>query len=195
MQSRHRVTERNRGAHRIPVAVAREGAEARHRLDDLAERDVVTVRPTVAEARHRDHHQPRVDRGEGLVGQPEVTHDPPAEVLDHDIGPRHQFLQHLAAALEPQVERDRPLVTVDLVEPAANVPRVGRGRLVARREAEHVGPHTRLDLDDVGAKVGEEHGAVGPGHDLGLVQHADAVEGGGRRGRRHRRKLLGSHHG
>ena len=34
-----------------------------------------------------------------------------------------------------------------------------------------------LDLDDVGAAIGEELGAVGTGHELAELQHGDAGEG------------------
>ena len=37
-----------------------------------------------------------------------------------------------------------------------------------------------LDLDDVGAHVGQQHGAHGAGHDLRQVQHFDADQRAGR---------------
>src|SRR5262249_53616580 len=72
-----------------------------------------------------------------------------------------------------QVEHDAALPAVHRVE--ARAVAAGRARHLPRRVA-----GGRLDLDDVGAQVSEEHGAVGTGHPLRDVEDADAVERGAR---------------
>src|SRR5712692_10203367 len=69
-----------------------------------------------------------------------------------------------------QVDRDAALVAIDRGEAQAHA-------VLALAEVAHVvaaaGP---LDLDDVGAEVGEHHRAVGPGDDAREVEDANAVE-------------------
>ena len=48
-------------------------------------------------------------------------------------------------------------------------------------EADRVAQADRLDLDDVGAEVAEDHGGKGAGHDLTQVEHAHTVERTGHR--------------
>jgi hypothetical protein len=95
-----------------------------------------------------------------LPAQSEPVHDPRAEVLDQHVGPDREAAGDVEVGRIGQVERDTPLTAV--VE--------GVGRLVRPRRA---GP---VDVDDVGALVGEHHGDERPGHVMTEVDDPDALE-------------------
>ncbi len=80
----------------------------------------------------------------------------------------------MLAVVALEVEHDAALVAVDAAEVAAV-----RLLFVALDERARVARHVaarRLDLHHVGPEIGEQHGAVRPGEDLGEVEHAQAVE-------------------
>src|SRR5262245_4447014 len=77
---------------------------------------------------------------------------------DEYVGPRDKFLQNLLRAGRLQVERDAALVAV------GKMPLIGVICRRLRRDLVPISPGVaarRLDLDDVGAEVGQDHRGAG----------------------------------
>jgi len=97
-------------------------------------------------------------------------------VLEDDVGARGQPPGDGAAVGGLEIDRDRPFVAVE-----------GHER---RGFTGHVRPHGpglvalagTLDLHDVGAEVGQDHRAVGPGELTGEIEDGEAGEGAWHRG-------------
>jgi len=90
-------------------------------------------------------------------------------ILDQDIRPVHQVEQRRTVGLLLQVQHHRPLVAVPRHE----------GRALAVHEGRHRAGGVaggRLDLDHLGAVVGQQHGAVRAGQMAGQVQHQQMIE-------------------
>jgi hypothetical protein len=120
-----------------------------------------------------------------LVAEPSAGHGPGAEVLDHHVAYAHQLLEDRPPPGMVYVDGDAVLALVEGVEPTAAVPGVRAGFAVG--QVAGAGNHTvgvpgasGLDLDDLGAHVGQQLRGVGPRPDSGEVQYADALEGQGR---------------
>jgi hypothetical protein len=90
---------------------------------------------------------------------------PSRRVLDHDVGRRDHLLQDRDALGLLQIERERALVAVQVLE-VEPVPRKRLIRIV-----------TRLHLDDRRAHVRELADGRGPGARPREVDDRDAVEG------------------
>ena len=129
-----------------PLAVGARLAEARHRAVDDLGIDLLDV--LVAEAQPLDHARP--------------------EALHHDMRLGGDLLHHGDAVGRLEVERDRALAAVE---------GDGMGAVVALQLAQRAAPvaFQRLDLDDVGAVQGEQHGGVRPRDALREVENGDAV--------------------
>ena len=94
------------------------------------------------------------------------------EVLDHNVRAGRQPLSNAHAVRVLEVDRNGAFVAVHLQEVGALARDERRPPLTAAVAA--AGP---LDLDHVGAQVGQHHRAVRPGQDLGQVKHPDVGEG------------------
>ena len=95
------------------------------------------------------------------------------EILDQDVAPGDEAQQRVLRAVVAEVEHDRALVAriglpVQLLAAVAPV-----AQRIARR---------RLDLDDVGAEIGELEGEHVAGDQPRQVEHANAGERSGRGG-------------
>ena len=125
---------------------------------------VVEARPggaLVVAAVGREVHtdEARVDGAEAGIVEPERARQIAAQIVDESVRAPSQALQDLAAARFLQVQRQAALVAAEgLVEEAVAVFGVGQD-MAAHLAAGLV----VLDLDDVGAEVGEVHGAEGGG--------------------------------
>ncbi len=87
-----------------------------------------------------------------VVSQPEVIEGSDAEILDQDVGAIDEALQRVACRALLQIERNAALVAVHHHE------RAGLARDLGRDEAAGVvAAGYLLDLDDVGAHVGQQH--------------------------------------
>ena len=145
------------------LGVAGEAHEAGDGLDhEVVAREVAALL-AAAEAADRRIDDAGVARGDAVVVEPEARQAAGLEVLDEDVGATGELVGEAAVLLALEVEGDGALVPVD-----GEV--VGRGLAAHRRHpAAGVVTARGLDLDDLGAEVGEEHRRVWPGEDPGEV--------------------------
>ena len=123
-----------------------------------------------AEAGDRAVDDARVARAHLLVADPEPVGAADLEVLDHRVGARAQLEGERAPLLLREVDRARALAAVDR-QVVGRLP-AGERRPPGARLVTARGP---LDLDHLGAEVGEHHRAVGPGEHPREVDHAHAA--------------------
>src|SRR5262245_17015090 len=164
------VEERDAGPDRRAAGLARDRHDSAECLHERLVAGAVLARSGAPERRDRAIDEARVERGQRVVAQAEALHRPRPEILDEDVGALDQIAEDLGALRRLQIERQVSLVAVDH-EVRRRLPAlVGRPgtRLVARARVFH--------LDDVGAHVGQEHAAKGPGQDAREIEDADTVE-------------------
>jgi hypothetical protein len=140
--------------------------QASHALGDLVDPGAALIGPVLAEAGNAAVDDARVDLLHRLVVDAEPVLDRGLEVLDDDIGLCRQFHEDFEPLLAFQVEGDRALVAVQVLEVGAVAAAAGRVGMLAGR----------LDLDHIGAPVRKlphrgRAGAVG-----GQVDHRKAIE-------------------
>ena len=130
------------------------------------------VRAVGAGPAHRHPH--RV----GLVADPleaQARQVPRQEVLHHHVGGLHEPAHHRGPRRGGEVEADRPAVPVHPEEVGGVVAVEGRP------PGSGVVPGAgSLDLEHVGAEVGEDPAGVRPGQHPGQVEHPDAGQRAGR---------------
>ena len=176
-----RVPRREGQLHRLAVGVGvvgeragvREAVAAVHvEVEVLGA--VVALRPRRAERRDRGDDQLREAILEARVVQPQPLRLGRRQVLDEDVCLREQIQQQLAALVRLDVEAEAELVGVEVHEREAalavlEVARVGRDR--AGRVTLGV-----LDLDHLGAEVGEQLAGVGRGEEAAVLDDRDAFQ-------------------
>ncbi len=149
-------------------ALAGDAHDPAHRLRDQIEAAAMAVGSGPAKAGERAVDQARIALAQLLVVEAELRERARPVVLDHDVGILEQARQHPLAARGLEVEHDAPLVAVDHHE---------RGRLAVdhRQPAPGVvAARDLLDLDHVGAHVGQHQRAGRPRHDVCQIDHLEA---------------------
>ena len=142
-----------------------------HVVGDAVARHVL-VRAGHAVAGDGAEHDPRVDLEARLVADAALVEPARPHGLDHRVGSRDQLEEHRPALVGAEVEHDRSLAPADVEVHQ-------RGALDDRPgHLPDVVARGRLDLDDVGAEVGERGG------DRARAEHRalddpDAGEGSG----------------
>jgi hypothetical protein len=114
--------------------------------------------------------------GPELLGREAVPGEAAGEeVGDDDVGAGHELADERAALGVRQVDGERALAPVVELEGDVGVLHpVGRAGLA--QLAPHAVTAERLDLDDVGAEVGQERAAARCRHPVGDLDHRDVVE-------------------
>ena len=110
MQSRQRVADRYAGAHRHPARFGRQVAQSAHGFADHAETGTVAVRPGLPVARHSQHDQPGIKRGELFPAHAPLFHRARTEIFDQHVGLGDQLAREILPFLRPQVDGDGALV-------------------------------------------------------------------------------------
>ena len=138
--------------------------DAGEALDDGVVGGTVAVAPGAAEAHEVADDEPRIAAAQAFRVEPEPAERRRPHIGDEHVGGGEQAVQRFAAFLALEVERQRPLVAVEVRELAGELAGV---RLAAERAQEVAA--RRLDLDDVGAVVGEKERRGRPHHDGGEI--------------------------
>jgi len=162
------VGQRERRQHRLAVGEAVAVGEAGHRLDQGAEAGAVAVRAGLAEAGDAHHDERGVGLEQHLRREAHRLQGAGAVILDQHLRAAHQPEQQLASARLAQVERHAPLVA------GVDLPR--HGHPLRAPVAQRIALARRLDLDHVGAVVGELQAQHVAGHQPRQVQHPQPVE-------------------
>ncbi len=135
----------------------------------------VAHRAVLAVAADRAVDDPRVHRAHRLVADAEAVEHAGPEGLEHDVGAGDEPQQHLAPGGLLEVDPHRGLVAVQREEqrPLRGV----LGALVVGRRPAHVVAHPEvLDLDHLGAEVGQQQRAEPARQQAGEVEDADALK-------------------
>ena len=176
-QSRRKVGDRNADPHRAAAGRAGDRHQPAHALRDLVEARPLGVRPVLAEAGNAGEHDALVDLLERLVIDAEAVLHIGAEVLDHHVGLFDQPLEHREPLRRFQIERHAAFVALKILE-------VGAFARTARTFA-FGEMRRRLDLDDVGAPIGElAHASRARAH-ARQIEDGKAGKSLGRPGKRH----------
>src|SRR5262249_31422157 len=156
--------------HRWAVGKAGEVHDAGLALNDEVVARAAGLRAGLTEAGDGAIHEPRVETAQRFEAEPDPLHRPRTEVFDADGALARELSEDLEALGGLEVERDALLSAVDGHE-------VRRLAADERRPASRVVALARLlDLDDLGAHVGEHHRAEGTGQHAREIEHADATK-------------------
>ena len=140
--------------------------ETGHELHDLVQRRAPLVRAG-EKPLERNVHEAGVLGRQALEVAAQALHGAGSIVLDDDVGRCGKALDERPPLRRLEVDREAPLVAVEVAEKADGE---------ARQTARVVAIGRRLHLDDVAAEVGE-HEARGRPHDrVAELQHAKARE-------------------
>ena len=168
---------------RLAPRLAGQVHDPAHPLDQEIIARLARPRPVLAEAGDRGIDQPRVRRRKALVVEAEALEPAHLEVLDHHVGGGDQLFQPGEVVRVAEVAGDRGLAAVGGVE-------IGRhplGSPVGARPVEEgrapaagVVALGRLDLDDLGAQIGQR--LAGPRAGQNARQFDNLQPGQGRSG-------------
>ena len=127
--------------------------------DSIAIRAVLQIGSRGPHHRHGQHDDVGLHLPQLLEAEPPPVHAVAGEVVGDDVRLRHELFRDLDRLRAVQIERDRELVRVAVVECA--VPTVlrqifGRGPHAALTDQVHTGE--RFDLDDLRAEVRQDTG-------------------------------------
>src|SRR2546425_13107260 len=156
---------------RRPVALAGDADRAARGLRDHVEGEAVLVRATGAEALDLAIDDTGVDLLDRVIAEAEALDRAGRHVFDRDIGLFQERAYDLQPARRFEIQGQRLLVGVELVE----IPGVVVG-LAGAQAAARIAGRRVLDLDHLGAEPGQGFGAGRPRFELGDIHHLDAFE-------------------
>ncbi len=151
-----------------------------HGLDDEVVARPLGLGSGGAVARDREMDETRVDRRQLLVAEAQASEATGPEVLDDHVGAGEEASKNGRAIGLLEVEPDAPLVAVDGEVIGSGSRAIGLVADPWRSPAARRVALRRLDLDDVGPEVGQQHRAVGPGENRRAVDDAETGERAGR---------------
>ena len=160
-------------AQRLTLGGAGDGHQPAFGLHDEIIARPVGQRPVAAIAGDRAMDDPRVERPQGFIIEAEALQGFGHEILDDDIGAAHQLAHQLGPARARHVEGDRLLVAIDREVIGGDAAHAGR-----RPFPGLIAALGRLHLPDLGAQIGQGHGAPWPRQHPGEIEDLDAFQGG-----------------
>ena len=166
-----RVADRDPGAARRGRRVADDIAQPAHRLADRAIARALRIGPGLAVARDPDHDDAGVDPGEAVIAEVPALHRAGAKILDQDVGLRGEAADDLLAVGLAGVHGDRFLVAREHREPELLAV-----RFLLPPFAHRIALAGLLQLDHLGAEIGQQLAAERPGDELAHLQNPQIVE-------------------
>ena len=179
------VDDRHGRSHRHSAAFAGQGHEParglKHRIVAAPGDRSRFVAPV---ARNRAIDQSRIVFRDAVIVEAEPFHDSIGKIFDDDVGARDELERDFPPRIGFEIERDAALVAIG-AEIKGALSTAGGGHVMTTV----ITLDRHLDLDDLGAEVGELLRAVGPGEHLREIDHAQTLE----RGRDIGRAAIGGH--
>ena len=172
--------DRRRPGGIVAIGVVPEVQQPAGALSGRAVAPPVGPRAVRAHELARHHHDVRVDRDEVVEAEPEVVHRAGGVVLDDDVGVLGELHQHVVTLGRLRVRAEAELRAARRHE--------RRRELAAGDGAHEVGVRARLDLDHLGAVLGEAAADLHTDRADAEVHDPHARERRGRIGRRCRRR-------
>ena len=167
------VGQRRAAFHRRPVGpFTGEAHDPAHGLGHQIEAAAMLVGAGASKTRQRAVDQRGMVPGDVGVTEAELVHDAGAEILHQHVRRSDQAPQYPGAARLLEVERDALLVAVHHQERRRHVADPGRNHV-----AGVVAGRDLLDLDHLGAHVGEHQGAGRTRHDVREVDNLQSGQG------------------
>src|SRR5690606_7829868 len=157
------IRYRNSDAHRALAGEAGDRHQAPHSLGDLVEARALLIGAVLAEAGNAAVNDARIDLPQRLVVDLQPVFDVRAIVFHHHVGRFYELVEDLASLVALQVQRDRALVAVQILE----IETMAR----ATQSLAASGHGRCLDLDDVRSPVRELAHAGRAGADAGEIEN------------------------
>ncbi len=170
VHARDQIDESHAQAHGLAVLLARDRHETAFGLDDEVVARPVFHRVAAPVSGNRAMDEPRIDRCQRFVIQPEALEARRQKIFDHDVGLRGQIKNQLTPLGFTQVHRQALLVAIGAEVVGGDA---GLGR---RHPAAGVVTLQAFDLPHLGAEVRQGHGRPGPGEDACQIQYLDALQ-------------------
>ena len=142
--------------------------------DDVISR-ATGQRALLAKAGNTGVDQPRVVLLEAVEIDAQALSDTGAEVLDHDIGIGHQFVETLAVGRVFKIDFNAAFAAID--QPEVDT-------FAVQKRAQMAGVIALLghfELDDVGPQISQHRGAMRPGQHAADIQHTHTLQLSGKR--------------
>ena len=155
------------------VGAALDRRQPGERLNQRVIDRALGIGAAIAKAADRDIDDLRRDLPHHVFAQANALDDAGAHVLDEHIGALQQLLHQIHAALVFGIDRDRALGAIVVQE------RGGKAALTVRHGAGEVAAAGVLDLDHLGALVGQHHRRQGAGNNAGHVDHTKTCKRAG----------------
>ncbi len=166
------IGDRHPRALRLAVGRSRQLHDAAHALGHEVVARARGVGPGLAEAGDGAVDQARVVLGQALVVEAEFGEPADLEILDQHVGASRELADDAASILALEIQLDRALAAVGGVEIGSpEMAAVGRLHKGGAPAAGVVARALALDLDDVGAEIGENLPCPGPRQDAGKLEH------------------------
>ena len=173
------IGDRNPDAHRpaarFPIGQPGQAHQPAHRLDDIIIARPRRIRPVLPETGDRRIDQSRIGGAKARRVEPELLQSPDAEILYQNIGIARHSTHQRRTLRRRKIHRHRPLpavrrqiVSCDLLIAILMPRRPPMPRIVPRPGL--------LDLDHLGAKIGQRLSRPRPGEHPRKVEHADPGE-------------------
>src|SRR5262249_764279 len=156
---------------RWAIRISRDVADAADGPRDAAEARMLALGSRLPEGGDAHHHQPRVHARQLVVAETPALHRAGTEVLGEDVGAGGEPGDEGLTLGLAQVARDGLLVSP--LDPP-HVPDTGGGLVAEPREV--VAAAGLLDLDHVGAELGEQRAAEGRGDEGREVERYQTLQ-------------------
>ena len=161
-----------RGVFTVAGVLGQQPFKATGGLHDHGVGRLVGQWPALPVARDGAVNELRIDRAQNRCAQPQPLHHARPKVFQHHVGLQYQALDDGHAFRCFQVQHQALFARVQLAK-------VGAEAITQRLALAHVVTFRRLDLDDLGAQVGHQSGAIRPGNHEAEVEHTNAAQGTG----------------
>ena len=182
VHARGEVGHRHPDLERRTIGLAGHAHQPAHPLGEEIVAAARCIGAVLPETGDRAIDDPRVDRPDRGIIQPVFGQPANLEILHQHIGPRGQPPDQFGPLRRCQIDRRAALVAVGakIIGALARIVR-SVGKLEERRTpaAGIVAAAGLLDLEHVGAEIGEDLGRPRTGQDPRKVQHLDPFEGTG----------------